>query len=248
MYRFFTEREEIQDGCVRITGADAHHIRNVLRMRQGEVILVSCGDEWEYTCEIESFSDSEVLARITDAQKPGRELKSRITLYQCMPKKDKFESIIQKSVELGVYKIVPVESARCVVKIDAKKKEARRERWNAIAKAAAKQSKRMIEPQVEQPVSFAKAVEQAARADAAFLPYECAEGMAHTRELFGKIVPGQSVSVMIGPEGGFEEAEVKMAEEAGIQIITLGRRILRTETAGPAVLSVLMYLLERDGE
>ena len=245
MYRFFCEKSQIADGKVSITGEDVRHIRNVLRMRPGEIILVSCGVEWEYTCRITSLSEEEVCAEITDAQKPGKELPSRITLFQCLPKGDKMETVIQKAVELGAAEIVPVASKRCVVKLDAKKAAARVSRWNAIAESAAKQAKRMIIPEVHEILSFREALQYAQIPDSVLLiPYENAEGMQKTRTLLSAIAPGRPVAVLIGPEGGFDEAEVEEAERAGFQTITLGKRILRTETAGMTVLSILMYLLE----
>ncbi len=248
MNRFFVKNSQISDGRVIITGADAHHIRNVLRMRLGEKLLLSCGDEWEYTCEITGFAGEDVQTVITDISKPAVELPSRITLYQCLPKKEKMELIIQKSIELGVFEIVPVESARCIAKISPEKSALKTERWNSIAQAAAKQSKRMIEPKVLPPVSFSEAVRLASEKDISFLPYERSEGIGKTRELFSGIQKGQSVGILIGPEGGFEETEAAEAAAAGIHPVTLGRRILRTETAGPAVLAILMYLLEEESE
>ena len=248
MYRFFVNKSQIHDGAAVITGADAHHLRNVLRIKKGEEVYLSCGDEWEYTCTVDSFPDDNVKVIITDIQKPGQELPCRITLFQCLPKKEKMELIIQKSVELGVFEIVPVESSRCIAKMnDAKKTASRVSRWNAISKAAAKQSKRLIEPKVHEPVSFKEALNMASSMDVCFIPYERAEKMAKTRELFESIKPGQTIGVIIGPEGGFEENEVNLAIEKNIKPITLGKRILRTETAGIAVLSMLMYLLEQDG-
>lgn len=245
MHRFFIDDNDIHDGRVHITGPDAHHACDVLRIRPGEKIYVCAGDEWEYTCEVEEASGTALTARITDAQKPGKELPSRITLFQCIPKKERMELTIQKSVELGVYRIVPVESARCVVKLDAKKAPERVKRWNAIASEAAKQSKRMIEPEVAMPVAFDRALDEALQADICLIPYENAENMEQTRGILSQIEPGMSVSVMIGPEGGFEDEEVKRAVGKGFKAITLGKRILRTETAGPAVLAILGYLLER---
>ena len=148
MHRFFVKPEQLGDGRVRIQGEDVHHIRQVLRMRPGEEILVSCGDDWEYTCRVLSLEEREVLAEILDAQKPGKELPSRLYLFQCLPKGDKMEWIIQKAVELGAYRVVPVASRRCIVRLEGKKAEARRIRWNAVAASAAKQSKRMILPEV----------------------------------------------------------------------------------------------------
>ena len=246
MHRFFVKPEQLGDGRVRIQGEDVHHIRQVLRMRPGEEILVSCGDDWEYTCRVFSLEEREVLAEILDAQKPGKELPSRLYLFQCLPKGDKMEWIIQKAVELGVYRIVPVASRRCIVRLEGKKAEARRIRWNAVAASAAKQSKRMILPEVSGILTFQEALKAAGQLDVRLIPYERAEKMAETRKLLSEIHPGQSVGILIGPEGGFEEEEVNMAEQAGFCPITLGKRILRTETAGLAALSVLMYLLEQD--
>lgn len=244
MYRFFVPREQIDGSTVKITGGDVNHIRNVLRMKPGETVLIACQDEWEYTCHIDSIGEREVSMTIVDAQKSGRELRSRIVLFQCLPKGDKMETVVQKAVELGAAEIVPVESARCVVRLDAKKAEKKKARWNAIAEAAAKQAKRMVIPPVTAPLRFAEALRVAGELDVRLIPYERAEGMEETRAVLSSIRSGQSVGVLIGPEGGFEEEEVRQAESAGFQTITLGRRILRTETAGMTVLSILMYLLE----
>ena len=253
MYRFFCEKSQIADGKVSIAGEDVRHIRNVLRMRPGEMLLVSCGDEWEYTCRIASLSEDEVRADIIDAQKPGKELPSRITLFQCLPKGDKMETVIQKAVELGAAEIVPVASKRCVVKLDGKKAAARVTRWNAIAESAAKQAKRMIIPEVHEILGFREALQYAreaglqagVQADPMLLiPYENEEGMQATKRLLSSIVPGQPIAVLIGPEGGFDETEVREAKETGFHPVTLGKRILRTETAGMTALSILMYLLE----
>ena len=246
MYRFFVEKQQIRDGVVKIDGEDVRHIRSVLRMRPGEQILVACGDEWEYTCQIEHLSEEEVTARVLDAQKPGMELPSRITLFQCLPKSDKMETVIQKAVELGACAVVPVVSKRCVVKLDARRAANKEVRWNTVAASAAKQSKRMIVPEVKPLCSFQDALREAQDMDVRLIPYENAEGMAGTRKIFSSVRPGDSVAVLIGPEGGFEETEVEEAQEAGFLPVTLGKRILRTETAGMTVLSILMYLLETD--
>lgn len=244
MYRFFVDRDQISDGKAVIKGEDAHHIKNVLRMKKGENVYLSCGDEWEYECIIDDFSDDRVILSVADESKPGKELPCRITLYQCLPKKDKMELIIQKAVELGVYDIVPVESSRCIVRIDPKKRASRVERWNSIAKAAAKQSKRLIEPKVHEPVRFDDAVKEASEKSISFIPYERAEGMDDTRRLFSSIKNGDTIGIMIGPEGGFDESEIETAIKSNIRPITLGKRILRTETAGMAALSMLTYVLE----
>jgi 16S rRNA (uracil1498-N3)-methyltransferase len=155
------------------------------------------------------------------------------------------ELIIQKAVELGVYEIIPVETKRCVVKLDDKKAKQKVQRWQAIAEAAAKQSKRGIVPQVSDVVSFAQAIKRASEMDLKLIPYELAEGMDKSRELLAQAAPGQDIAIFIGPEGGFEEREIEAALELGIQPITLGKRILRTETAGLAILSWLVYRLEQ---
>ncbi len=244
MHRFFIESRNMSGSRAVITGNDAHHIRDVLRLGIGDEICVSTGDEWEYICEISTIAKDEVDAIVVDTMKPGRELPSRITLYQCLPKKDKFEWIIQKAVELGAYRIVPVRSARVIVQLDAKKEAARISRWNAVAESAAKQSRRMFVPEVSGVLSFEEALRSAKEDAVRLIPYEKSEGMDRTRELIGAITPGQSVAVVIGPEGGFEEKEIALAKQYGFEPISLGKRILRTETAGMSVLSVLGYILD----
>ena len=156
------------------------------------------------------------------------------------------ELIIQKAVELGAYAIVPVETKRCVVKLDEKKAAKKTARWQQIAESAAKQSKRMLIPKIHEVMSFQDALKLAEELDIRLIPYELAKGMKETKKILNQIRPGQSVGIFIGPEGGFEENEVSQALEKGAQAITLGRRILRTETAGLAILSVLMFQLEND--
>lgn len=156
--------------------------------------------------------------------------------------------IIQKAVELGAAKIVPVAMKRCVVKLDQKKEASRLKRWNAISESAAKQAKRMIVPQVAPVMTFDQALREGEDCDVLLFPYELARGMGHTREILGRIRPGQSIGIFIGPEGGFDREEAKQAKEAGASFLTLGRRILRTETAGMTLLSILMFQLEQEEE
>ena len=244
MHRFFVEQSQIGQDSIVITGQDAHHIKNVLRMRQGEEILISDGEKMEYNCTVSDLNEEEVVVNILSSGESGSELPSRIYLFQCLPKSDKMELIIQKAVELGVHEIVPVASSRCVVKLDAKKEAGKIKRCQGMAESAANQSKRMLIPQVHSVMRFADALKYAEEMDVKLIPYELATGMAGTRELIQSIQPGQSVAVVIGPEGGFDESEVLQAKEAGVLPITLGKRILRTETAGFTVLSILMYHLE----
>lgn len=247
MYRFFVEPEQVGEKEIIITGSDVNHIKNVLRMKPEETILISSGENLEYTCYIRELKEEEIIAHIMYVQESGYELPSRLYLFQGLPKSDKMELIIQKAVELGVHEIIPVASKRAVVKLDARKEEKKRTRWQAISESAAKQSKRMYVPEVKKVMSFSQAVEYAGQLDVVLVPYELAKGMGETREIIGKIKKGQSVGIFIGPEGGFEETEVGMAvEKANAKAITLGKRILRTETAGLTVLSILMFTLEEE--
>lgn len=245
MYQFFVEPSQIMGKRIVIQGSDVNHIKNVLRMRVGEEIAVSNGvDGREYRCGIEEFTADEVICSLRFIKEDGVELPSKIYLFQGLPKADKMELIIQKAVELGAYEIIPVAAKRCVVKLDEKKAAGKRSRWQSIAEAAAKQSKRGIIPQIREVMNMKQAIALAQQMDVRLIPYELAEDMGHTRELIGAVRPGQSVAIFIGPEGGFEEAEIQEALQAGIEPITLGRRILRTETAGMTVLAWLGYLLE----
>ena len=244
MHRFFADPSAIGEKEIHLTGTDVNHIRNVLRMRQGEEVLVSDGQGKDYHCELVELNEEEVIAKICWVLEGNAELPCEITLYQGLPKGDKMEFIIQKCVELGVTRVVPVNTRRTIVKLDAKKEQARIKRWTGISESAAKQSGRGVVPEITGVKSFAQALEDAKMRDVCLIPYELAKDMAHTRELLSAIQPGMSVGIFIGPEGGFEESEVTQAMEAGAKPITLGRRILRTETAGMAVLSMLVYLLE----
>lgn len=246
MYRFFVEPDQIdmEKKQAHILGPDVNHIKNVLRMKAGEEILLSSGDKMEYTCMIETLDAEEILASVLYVQEPGVELSSKIYLFQGLPKSDKMELIIQKAVELGAYEIIPVNTRRTVVKLDAKKQEAKVRRWQGISESAAKQAKRMIIPRVHPVMKFSEALDYAEALDVRLIPYEMAKDMEHTRDLLGQIQPGQSVGIFIGPEGGFAPEEVEDALKAQVHPITLGKRILRTETAGMTMLSILMYLLE----
>ena len=230
MYHFFSEHEHIHDTYIDIVGSDVNHIKNVLRLK---------------TCHIAQIDEEHIRADIDSVDERGRELASKIYLFQGLPKADKMELVIQKAVELGAFEVIPVAMKRSVVKLDAKKAESKVKRWNAIAESAAKQSKRSILPQVSDVVTFAQAVKMAENCQIKLLPYECADGMEKTKRLIENITPGQDIAVFIGPEGGFDLDELELAKEAGCEIITLGKRILRTETAGMMLLSVLMYHLEQ---
>ena len=243
MYRFFVSENQIDNDHITITGSDVNHIKNVLRMKVGETVLVSDGNDNEYICEITSL-DEDVTAKIVDMNKESRELPIKVTLFQALPKSDKMETVIQKMIELGANEIVPVKTSRCIVKLDDKKAAKKVSRWNEIAKSAAKQSKRGIIPEVSDVVTYEEALNKAKDFDVVLFPYEGAEDIDHTRKIFGKIDKESQVAIFIGPEGGFSIEEVAKAKEAGAKEITLGNRILRTETAGMMIMSVLMYLFE----
>lgn len=249
MYQFFVEEEQIQQDCIYITGKDVNHIGNVLRMRQGEKIRVSDQSGKTYFCHIREITSEVVTADIDEIDEQGTELPCRIVLFQGLPKADKMELIIQKAVELGVYEIIPVAMKNCVVKLDEKKAASKVARWQAIAESAAKQSKRTMIPAVREPMEWKAALALAKELDITLVPYENERGMDATREIIGKIAKGTSVGIMIGPEGGFADAEIAAVDalrEEGHSIhkISLGRRILRTETAGFATLSMLVYSLD----
>lgn len=247
MYQFFVEPNQINvnDKHVIILGADVNHIRNVLRMKAGEELSVCNGqDGKEYRCGIVSLEEDRVICELRFIREENAELPVKVYLFQGLPKADKMELIIQKAVELGVYRIIPVSAKRCVVKLDDGKAAAKVRRWQGIAEAAAKQSRRGVIPEVSEVMSLRSAVEQAAAMDVRLIPYELAEGMEKTRDIISGIKEGQSVAIFIGPEGGFEEQEIQLAADNGIQPVTLGRRILRTETAGMTVLAWIGYVLE----
>jgi 16S rRNA (uracil1498-N3)-methyltransferase len=247
MYQFFVDAGQINIAHKRvtITGADVNHIKNVLRMREGEEIAVSNGvDGKEYRCGILSLEDDCISCELRFIKEDAVELPVKVYLFQGLPKADKMELIIQKAVELGVYQVIPVATKRCVVKLDEKKAKSKIARWQGIAEAAAKQSKRSLIPQVTDVMSFGDALRMASGMEQRWIPYELAEGMERTRELVGSLQPGQSIAVFIGPEGGFDETEIEQAKSMGFSPITLGKRILRTETAGMVVLSWIVINME----
>ncbi len=244
MYHFFVSPDQIEESRIRIQGKDVNHIKNVLRMRCGEEILISNGIDRDYHCRITEISQDQVVSEILGVDQEGTELPARLFLFQGLPKSDKMELIIQKAVELGVYQIIPVVTKRTIVKLDAKKEESKLKRWNSICESAAKQSKRIIIPEVTKTMTLKEALNYAGEFDCSMIPYELAEGMAATKAVVSRIKSGMSVGIFIGPEGGFEEDEIELASSMGVEPVSLGKRILRTETAGLTALSVLMYHLE----
>lgn len=265
MYQFFVEKNQMTGDRIAILGSDVNHIKNVLRMKGGERVRVSVKAVLEaqntnsYFGIIESITEDEVIVRVEEEDATGTELSNRIYLFQGLPKGDKMELIIQKCVELGVYEIIPVAMKNCVVKLDAKKADSKVKRWQAISESAAKQSKRTVIPEVQMPMTWKEALKKAEELDIVLVPYENERGMEATREIIGTIKPGQSIGVFVGPEGGFAPEEIdgiapvtqEITDENQTDVggrkchrISLGRRILRTETAGLATLSMLVFCLD----
>lgn len=216
-------------------------------MKPGEEVNISNGsDGREYRCAILEISDTAVILELRFIKEEGTELPVTVTLYQGLPKADKMELIIQKCVELGVTRIVPVTMKRCVVKLDDKKSASKIARWQSIAEAAAKQSKRGIIAEICPVMGYEEALKAASKSDVKLLPYELADtgAMNETRQILENLKAGQDISVFIGPEGGFDESEIEKAVGAGFKTITLGKRILRTETAGMTVMSWIMLMTE----
>ena len=246
MLHIFVDPAQMQGDLLYVRGTDVNHIKNVLRLKPGDEISVRTGqDEREYRYGIEEFTDSEVVCRLRFVKESDVELPVKIYLFQGLPKADKMELIVQKAVELGVAEIIPVQMHRSIVKLDGTKAAKKVQRWQTIAEAAAKQSRRAVIPIVREPMTMDQAIRYAADCtDTRLLPYELQETDGSTRELLEGIKEGGAVSIFIGPEGGFEPGEVERAKEAGILPISLGKRILRTETAALVVLSWLIYRFE----
>lgn len=242
MFQFFVEPEQIRESEAFITGSDVNHIKNVLRMRTGEQVRISDNEGRDFYCEIQEIQKEQIILKVL-REAEDTEPSVKLTLFQGLPKGDKMELVIQKAVELGVSELIPVAMKNCVVKLDEKKAKAKQARWQAIAESAAKQSKRSIIPTVGAVMTFQEAAEYARKLDVRILPYENQRGMAHTREVFGNIKKGSTVGIFIGPEGGYASSEIEMVKE-DMELVSLGNRILRTETAGLTALSMLMYALE----
>lgn len=244
MFHFFVSSENITETQVTVVGGDVNHIKNVLRMKIGEKFVANDGNGASYCCAISEICDDRVVADIEDGQLMSNELPVKLVLFQGLPKSDKLELIIQKGVELGVSEIYPVEMSRCVVKLDDKKKKSKTSRWQSISESAAKQSGRTVIPEIHEPISFANALKVAENLDLLLVPYECADSMAALRDKLENVKPNMTIGIFIGPEGGYEESEIEKAKAAGGEIVSLGRRILRTETASIAALAICMFNIE----
>lgn len=241
MPRFFVTKEQITPEGITISGEDAKHIGKVLRAKCGEEITVCDGAGMDYQCEITAVGET-VETKILSSQPSQSEPSVEVTLFQGLPKGEKMELILQKCVELGIHTIVPVATEFSIVKLD-KKEEKKIQRWQKIAEAAAKQSGRGRIPTVERVMNWKEALSAASQLDGAMIPYEKEQerGLrAFLQDFCGK----RTMGIFIGPEGGFSEQEIAMAQQAGIVPVTLGKRILRTETAGMTALAIALYELE----
>ncbi len=241
MHRFFIDRRQIRRDTALIEGEDAEHISKVLRLRRGDAVELCDGQGNDYEAVIKSVGKSGVEVRIEKSFPSQGEPGLKVVLYQAIPKSAKMDLIIQKCVELGVYRIIPVVTARTIVKLkDAEDEIHKVSRWQRIAKEAAKQSKRGIIPEVSLPVPFSQAVGQSPEMLRIF-PWEN-ERKVGLKGVFEATSGWKNgIAVMVGPEGGWEEREVEAAKEMGWNIVSLGPRILRTETVGVAILSAIMF-------
>lgn len=243
MRRFFTEPQNIEGNRIAII-EDSRHISQVLRMNCGDEILVFDGSGCEYTARLTEIQKSVCYAEIIEKNISLSEPKTQITLFQGLPKSGKMETIIQKAVELGVMKIVPVEMERCVTKIkNSSAGEEKALRWNKVSLEASKQCGRGIVPSVTAPISFAKAVEEMTKMQLSIMPYEELghSGKLGLKELLQSNRYAENIALLVGPEGGFSEQEASIAIENGIKPVGLGKRILRTETVASAVIPVIMF-------
>ena len=245
MSNFFIDSGNIDGEAAYITGSDVNHIKNVLRMKEDDEIRLSAGNGLLYTAKISEFLPDRIVCKIVDCEGGKSELPAKIILFQGLPKKDKMELIIQKAVELGVSEIVPVMMKRTIVKLEDAKKELKKlERWRTISLTAAKQSGRIIVPEVSEFITFNEAVKRAENLEYNLIPYENEKGMDRARELVKEAKSKNSIGIFIGPEGGISEEELELAMKMGALPISLGNRILRTETAGLALISVLAFEID----
>ncbi len=243
MFNFFVSEENKNGNSFVISGKDFNHIKNVLRMNEGDRFFVSCKGK-SHLCAIKEFTPFSLVAEILTENCNDTTLPVNIILFQGLPKGDKMELIIQKTVELGVSEIVPTEMKNCVVKIEDKKKESKRSRWRAISEAAAKQSKCNFVPRIGEISSFNNVLNRVKETDLFLVPYENEKGILSTKECLTEIKKGMTVGILIGPEGGFSADEIEKLKSAGAKTISLGKRILRTETAAITAVSMCMLYSE----
>ncbi len=238
MANFYINKSDITENIATITGEEAAHISRVLRMKKGDCVTLCDGEEMFYEAVLSDFSDKSVTAEIVSSRRAETEPEVKLTIFQGVPKNPKLETIVQKLTEIGAVKLVPMDTKRAVAKLD---KSAKVDRLRKIAREAAKQSKRGIVPEITDCISFKNAVKMASESDLSIIAYEEEVETSLKGALSGK--SPKTVSVMIGPEGGFEKEEIELAKESGLISVTLGKRILRTETAPLAVSAAILYEL-----
>ena len=243
MQQVFVDASAVSpDGEVRICGTDAHHLGHVLRMHPGERIRICTSDDRYYFAELTAFADDQVTARIIE-EADDTELSAEVVLYVGIPKGDRMETIVEKATELGAARVVPVEMKNCVVQLDAKRRASRVARWQTIAEHAARQSKRSRLLQVGPVQPFDEALREASEAGMVLMPYESADGMEATSRALTELPEHGRISIFIGPEGGFSPEEAA-AGAACATVISLGKRILRTDTAAITAAAMVMLALE----
>ncbi len=240
MHRFFTNKDNITSGKLYINGDDVNHIYKVLRLNKGDDILVCDGFGRDYVSRIAEITKKEVICEIIDAFDNISEPPIRITLFQGLPKAQKMELIIQKGVEIGIHRFQPVITQRVVVKTEGKDISSKLERWRRISEEAAKQSSRGIIPEISEPITFDRALKEFSKMDLSIIPYERESATGLKKILLGN-PSAKNVGIFIGPEGGFDETEIKCSIENNVIPVTLGPRTLRTETAGIAASSMVLY-------
>lgn len=240
MHRFFINKKNIKDNSVIIDGEDVKHIKNVLRLKEGEEVVVCDGESSDYLITIETINKNEVIGTIKEAYPSKGEPPLDIILYQGLPKSSKMDLIIQKAVEIGIKEIIPIITERSVVKIEDNKKEQKKlERWNRISLEASKQCKRGIVPKVNNVINFKELINRISDNGVTIVPYEN-EGKRGLKDLL-KNINSKVINIVIGPEGGFEESEIDDLIKSKANIVSLGPRILRTETAGFTTLAIILY-------
>jgi 16S rRNA (uracil1498-N3)-methyltransferase len=242
MHKFFVDCSSVVEDTIVITGDDVNHITKVLRLRQNEKVQISNGQGMEYICSIEELNKKDVQCKIIESFKNTTEAPLSITLFQGLPKAQKMEFIIQKCVEIGIREIQPVITKRVVVKVDGKDITGKLERWQRIAEEAAKQSNRGIIPRILPPISFQEALEKLTSMDMSVVPYE-KENSRGLKKVLREENVVKNIGVLIGPEGGFDEQEIEDCLDSKIIPVTLGPRILRTETAGFVAATIILYEL-----
>ena len=246
MQKFFVENEQIDNSKIKLQGSDVNHILNVLRMKKSDKLQIGNKSNFDtYLTEIEEIEDSCIILNIIEKLDISYEPNVEIDLYQGLPKFDKMELIIQKTTEIGVSKIIPVDMSRCVVKLNEKDANKKIERWQKIAEVAAKQSKRGIIPEIQDKIKIKDIKNKIKEYDSFIVAYE-EENTNTLKNVLTELNKSKKnkIGVLVGPEGGISKEEIEDLKKNGVQIITLGKRILRCETAPITICSNIIYELD----